>query len=407
MAWGDCRRRRPARRGGSGNPEGPGGTIEDAGRARGTAEAAGPGLRTPSPRRSGPGPAEESPCGGAPFSRRAHTHHAPHPGRPEQPRCGRPGEAPRRRPVPSPPPAASSSHPGPVRARAAERKARTHLSLSMSAAEACGKPKRGSAGGRRALGPARGGQAPRAPAGAAAGPPRAARSLGGKPGPCDPRPYRCGPGDSTVARGSSRVTGAPRRATALPGAQVRPPGGPRRRLGGSGWHHPRTWHGATRSAPELARKRGNPRRTRENKVAAAPAARLPPPPAPPVNPSRPALLPEEAEPASQDPEQESVPIWKLGAIRDRRTRRPQPPRGGGPRDPGPSAGDPRCPRILRFWAWPAPPGSGINHCAADSPVGLPAGLAQTRERASWRPSPRPLRSRAAPPHRSGVPAGGR
>lgn len=53
-------------------PGGSRGTIEDAGRARGTAEAAGPWWRTPSPRRSGPGPAEGSPAG-APRLLAAHT----------------------------------------------------------------------------------------------------------------------------------------------------------------------------------------------------------------------------------------------------------------------------------------------------------------------------------------------
>lgn len=184
----DCRRRRPARNGGSGNPEGPGGPWRlRVGRA-GPRRPPGPGCAPPSPSRSGPGPAEEPPAG-APRFLAAHTRttHRTPAGQSSR-AAGAPRSAP---PAPAGPPP-----PAPAPARSASGGAegtRTHLSLSMSAAEACGKPKRGSAGGRRALRarpvrPGTAGTGGRGGRGGGGAP--APRSLGGKPGPCDPSPYQ-------------------------------------------------------------------------------------------------------------------------------------------------------------------------------------------------------------------------
>lgn len=86
-------------------------------------------------------------------------------------------------------------------------------------------------------------------------------------------------------------------------------------------------------------------------------------------------------------ESENVQTGQLGSVQEWRTRHAREPRVLAVGTSDSSIGDPSA---LSFWG----PGlarplraQGINPCALGSPAGLPAGLAQTRPRAAWRPSP--------------------
>lgn len=167
----------------------------------------GPGCAPPLPAAVAPVPLRSPPAGAPRFlaARTRTTHRTP------AGRSSRAAGAPEKRSGAARPPRLQPPpRPGP---RAAGRKALTHLSLSMSAAEACGKPERGSAGGRRALGarrvqPGTAGTGGRGGRGGGA-PARAARSVG-SPARATPVLTNCGPGRSAGARGGCRVTGEPR-----------------------------------------------------------------------------------------------------------------------------------------------------------------------------------------------------
>lgn len=210
VAWGDCRRRRPACHGGSGNPEGPGGRSRmRVGRA-GPRRPPGPGGAPPLPAAVAPVPLRGPPRGRPVCSPRTHAPRtAPRPAPAGAPRAPR-GSA----PAPPGPPPPAPTRPGP---RASRRAEGTH---SPEFVHVCGR------GLRETKERVSGRECARSPPGAAGhrghrrarrrGTPRGSR--GGKPGPCDPSPYQRRSGDSVGARGSCRVTGEPRRAAALPGA---------------------------------------------------------------------------------------------------------------------------------------------------------------------------------------------
>ncbi|XP_062946245.1 collagen alpha-1(II) chain-like [Cynocephalus volans] len=347
----------------NGSPESPGGQATVQGRAQRPAEA---GVR-PGPQRRGPG--EGTPPGLPTVSLRAHTPRTRTPARTAPPR--RPGGAPSRHPP-------QRRHPRPGPPRAAARKT-LH---SPEFLHVCGRGLRETkregqqAGGRPAAAP--GGAGPRGHRRARRrGAPAGLRLREARPrAPLAPTPSS-GRRDSVGAPGRGRVTGEPARAAALPGTELHPPGRAGGRPGDAGWHGP-GGRGDTGLSPVTL---GRPR----------------PPPLPtprPLTPPAPRSLPGGAEPRHRrSSESGHVRAAESGAAqadthtsRGRRRVGPRASQSGTPLPSGSGVPGLASPSRAR----------GINPCAPGSPAGLPAGLAQTRRRAAWRPSLPSPRSRAAP-----------